>query len=195
MAEVLKFWGYETEVRYCGVSALAAVRDCQPAVIILDIGLSPMNGFEFALRFRESFDPVLTAMIAVSGHTSQEYKARCHKLGINHYLYKPANLNHLQESLGLFILEPLPVSIPIGQQLRIEQPPMNWRASDDLIGNDSNGLSIKCDACRYREHSHAGTVDLTGSTRKGRATFRASRGARRLIWKRSPVEGECSTLS
>jgi CheY-like chemotaxis protein len=122
MAEVLNFWGYDSEVRYCGISALAAIRACQPAVVLLDIGMSPMNGFEFAAKFRESFDPMLTAMIAVSGFTSTEYKARCRKLGINHYLYKPADLDRLRELLGLFILEPITTTVSAERRLWIEQP-------------------------------------------------------------------------
>jgi CheY-like chemotaxis protein len=109
MAELLTLWGYEAEARYCGCSALAAVRERRPAVVLLDIGMAPMSGFTFAAEFREVPGCERTAVVAISGYTSEAYQARCRELGINQYLFKPADLNLLRAILSLLPPEPEPM--------------------------------------------------------------------------------------
>lgn len=108
MTELLTLWGYEAEARYCGCSALAAVRESRPAVVLLDLGMAPMDGFAFAGQLREIPGCQRTAVVAISGHTSEAHQARCRDLGINHYLFKPADLSVLQALLTLLTLEPKP---------------------------------------------------------------------------------------
>lgn len=108
-AELLALWGYDADARYCGSSALAAARVRQPAVVLLDIGMAPMDGFTFAARLREVPGGERTAVVAVSGHTSASHQARGRALGIDHYLLKPADPSVVRALLGLLIPSPGPV--------------------------------------------------------------------------------------
>jgi DNA-binding response OmpR family regulator len=105
MAALLALWGYDAEPRYCGASALAAARLRRPAAVLLDIGMAPMDGFTFAARLRELPDGRRTAVIAVSGHTSEAYQARGREVGITHYLVKPCDPCLVREILDRVVEE------------------------------------------------------------------------------------------
>lgn len=80
----LKLAGYEVCTATCGEEALRSVISEKPHIIILDILMSPMNGFEVLRRLRaESELPV----IAISAHSSSAEKAL--NLGANVFLAKP----------------------------------------------------------------------------------------------------------
>ena len=102
--ELLQLWGFGAEAHYSGVSALAAVMRHRPAVILLDIGMSPMNGFTFAAHLRELPGCERTAVIAVSGYTTDVCRERGRELGIDHYLFKPADLGVLHRLVGLLVV-------------------------------------------------------------------------------------------
>lgn len=91
MATLLACWGYDAKARYCGPSALTAVQACRPAVILLDIGMAPMDGFAFTSHLRALPGCARTVVVAVSGHTSEALQVRARELGIAHYLFKPAD--------------------------------------------------------------------------------------------------------
>ena len=99
MADLLVLWGYEAEPMYSGNSALAAIRLRRPAAVLLDIGMAPMSGFEFATLLRDLPGRDRTTVVAISGYTGEAYRARSRTLGIAHYLVKPVDLNLLQAIL------------------------------------------------------------------------------------------------
>jgi len=74
-----------------GVAALQAARRLQPDVILLDLGLPRMDGFEVArqLRADAAFRDVL--IIAVTGFASEDDRKRSREVGIDHHLVKPAD--------------------------------------------------------------------------------------------------------
>ena len=106
MALLLALWGYDAEARYCGLSALEAVRIRRPAAVLLDIGMAPMDGFAFAAQLRELPGCERTTIVAVSGFTSKAYQARGREMGIDHYLFKPADPSLVRTLLGRLIPEP-----------------------------------------------------------------------------------------
>jgi CheY-like chemotaxis protein len=83
--------GHECAFAYDGVAALEAARRLQPDVILLDLGLPRMDGFEVArqLRADPAFREVL--IIAVTGFASEEDRKRSREVGIDHHLVKPAD--------------------------------------------------------------------------------------------------------
>ena len=90
LADLIGLWGYDAEAHYGGESALAAAAARPPAVVVLDIAMPRMDGFAFAVRLREVPGCVHTALVVVSGRTGGDSQARCCRLGIGHYLFKPA---------------------------------------------------------------------------------------------------------
>lgn len=82
--------GHECRFAYDGVAALEAARRLQPDVILLDLGLPRMDGFEVARQLRA--DPAFRDLliIAVTGFASEEDRKRSREVGIDHHLVKPA---------------------------------------------------------------------------------------------------------
>ncbi|QEL20491.1 response regulator [Limnoglobus roseus] len=95
-ADLLALWGYDAAPYYDGDSALAAAARRPPDVVLLDIGMAPMNGFVFAARLRGVPGCERTGVVIVSGYTSQEYRARARDLGAGHFLPKPTDPNALR---------------------------------------------------------------------------------------------------
>jgi CheY-like chemotaxis protein len=83
--------GHECKFAYDGVAALEAARRLQPDVILLDLGLPRMDGFEVARQLRA--DPAFRDLliIAVTGFASEEDRQRSREVGIDHHLVKPAD--------------------------------------------------------------------------------------------------------
>ncbi len=78
-----------------GLSALATAQEFQPDVVLLDIGLPDIDGYEVAKRLRESPDHADTVLIALSGYGQDEHVQRSRLAGFDHHLVKPADLKML----------------------------------------------------------------------------------------------------
>lgn len=89
MADLLEVWGYDAAARYDGAAALAAVRGRRPAVVLLDIGMPGMDGFEFVTLFRDLPGCGTTPLVAVTGY--ETLTAQTWASGIDHYLVKPVD--------------------------------------------------------------------------------------------------------
>jgi CheY-like chemotaxis protein len=103
MATLLCLWGYDGEAHYSGAAALMAASIRQPIVVLLDLEMPEMNGFQFVAHLRELPGCEQTAITAVSGHTSASCLARARNLGIG-YLFKPVDLGQLQILLNRLIV-------------------------------------------------------------------------------------------
>lgn len=82
---------------YDGPTALKAAIDYRPDVVLLDIGLPELNGFEVAKQMRQQ--PALrdTVLVAVGQATDRQ---RSKEAGFDHYLGKPADLGEVQRILA-----------------------------------------------------------------------------------------------
>ncbi len=89
MAMLLKMEGYDVRVAYDGPQALDAVRQVRPDVILLDIGLPGMDGFQVAQHVRADPDNSAIVIVAVSGYGQEEHRARSTQAGCDHHLVKP----------------------------------------------------------------------------------------------------------
>ncbi|MCP3725816.1 response regulator [Paraburkholderia sp. CNPSo 3272] len=91
----LRIHGHQVQRAPDGPTALVQARAFLPEVILLDIGLPGMTGFEVAQRVRadESLPPSL--IIAISGYSQEDHRHLAADAGIDHYLVKPADLDAL----------------------------------------------------------------------------------------------------
>jgi CheY-like chemotaxis protein len=89
MAMLLGMEGYNVRVAYDGPRALDAVRVARPDVILLDIGLPGMDGFQVALRVCAEPDNRAIVIVAASGYGQEEHRARSAQAGCDHHLVKP----------------------------------------------------------------------------------------------------------
>jgi len=90
MAMLLKFVGHEVRTAHDGLKAVAAVAEFQPHVVLLDIGLPGLDGYEAAERIRRApgAQPVL---VALTGRGQADDRRRAADAGFDHHLIKPVD--------------------------------------------------------------------------------------------------------
>ena len=99
LAEALRHAGHEVRVEYDGSSALAAAKQLQPDVILLDLGLPGMDGFEVARRLRTDAGLSKVRLVAITGYGQAADRKRTAEIGIEQHLVKPVDLDRVIESV------------------------------------------------------------------------------------------------
>ncbi len=101
LAEMLSASGHDVKKAYDGVGALAAVDAHRPDIVLLDIGLPRMNGYDVARRIRASDPKSRVVLVAVTGWGQDEDRRRSQEAGFNHHLVKPVDPASLAQILAL----------------------------------------------------------------------------------------------
>lgn len=99
---LLKLLGNEVRVAHDGLAAVDLANEFQPRVVLLDIGLPTLNGFEAAERIRQLPWGKQAIMIAVTGWGENVDRQRSKKAGFDYHLVKPVDpdvLTRLLQSL------------------------------------------------------------------------------------------------
>jgi PAS domain S-box-containing protein len=96
---LLKNLGNEVHIAHDGLEALGAAEEFQPDVVLLDIGMPKMNGYDAARRIR-AVRGAGVVLIAVTGWGQDEDRRRSAEAGFDHHLTKPVNLAALQALLA-----------------------------------------------------------------------------------------------
>lgn len=99
MMELLEIWGHEVRLAHSGPSGLEVAREFQPEVILLDIGLPGMNGFEVARRLRCEEGLGTPCLVAVTGYGQDTDREQAQEAGFNFHLTKPVDPQRLQALL------------------------------------------------------------------------------------------------
>jgi CheY-like chemotaxis protein len=96
LAMLLRVGDHEVRLVHDGLSAVDAARAFRPHVVLLDIGLPGLNGYEVARRLRD--DPITkdVLLVAVSGYGQDDDRRRSQQSGFDHHLVKPVDLTALQ---------------------------------------------------------------------------------------------------
>jgi signal transduction histidine kinase/CheY-like chemotaxis protein len=97
---LLELLGAEVFVAYNGADAFAALAAHRPAVILLDIGMPGMDGFEVARRIRKDPRYRQVTLIALTGWGQDDIRDRARGQGFDHHLTKPADPEFLQDLLS-----------------------------------------------------------------------------------------------
>jgi signal transduction histidine kinase/ActR/RegA family two-component response regulator len=100
LATILELWGHEVRVCLDGLAALTESARFDPHVIISDLGLPAMNGYELAARLRARPTAGKIVLIALSGYGREEDRRRALDAGFDHHLVKPPDLNALSDLLS-----------------------------------------------------------------------------------------------
>ena len=92
--------GHLVRMAHTGPTALAAALDYRPDVMLLDIGLPELDGFEVAKRIRQ--EPLLRdiVLVAVTGYRQATDRQRVLEAGFDHYLVKPADFEKVRQILA-----------------------------------------------------------------------------------------------
>jgi CheY-like chemotaxis protein len=99
LAVVLRHLGAHVHVAHDGATALAAVDDHAPSVVLLDIGMPGMDGYEVARRLR-SVRAKPPLLVALTGWGQDDDRRRAYEAGFDHHLVKPADIARLQRLLS-----------------------------------------------------------------------------------------------
>ncbi len=97
---LLRASGHDVHTAHDGMEAVDAALEYKPDVVLLDIGLPVLNGYEVARRIR--LEPTLehVVLIALTGYGQEADRRTALQAGFNHHLVKPARLEQLQKILS-----------------------------------------------------------------------------------------------
>ncbi|MBX6312410.1 MAG: response regulator [Isosphaeraceae bacterium] len=99
LSRLLKLSGHDVRIVHDGQAALEAARAYRPEVVLLDIGLPHLDGYQVAAALRREEGLRSTRIIAISGYGQEEDRRRSKAAGCDHHLIKPIDYNAL---LALF---------------------------------------------------------------------------------------------
>jgi CheY-like chemotaxis protein len=101
LAMMLQMMGNETHTAYDGLEAVQAAALFRPEIVLLDIGLPKMNGYQAAWHIRQQQWGESMALIAQTGWGQEEDKRRALEAGFDHHLTKPVQAAALEKLLAL----------------------------------------------------------------------------------------------
>jgi CheY-like chemotaxis protein len=102
---LLTRFGHEVTMAHSGPAGVAAARQGRPDVVLCDLGLPEMDGYEVARALRGDAATARTRLIAVSGYGQEEDRRRSEQAGFDLHLTKPVDPIELQRLLA---------SLPVG---------------------------------------------------------------------------------
>ena len=96
IAMILRISGHDVRCVYDGPSVLQTAVSYRPDVVILDIGLPGMSGYEVARRLRQLPEIKHTPLVAVTGYGRDDDRRRSREAGFDYHLIKPIDPDDLQ---------------------------------------------------------------------------------------------------
>jgi CheY-like chemotaxis protein len=96
---LLQKLGHEVRAAADGPEALVAVKEYNPEVVLLDIGLPGMDGYEVARCLRTEMGESAPLLVAMTGYGQHEVNRHASRVEFDHHLVKPADMGVLRELL------------------------------------------------------------------------------------------------
>jgi PAS domain S-box-containing protein len=100
LAMLLRLLGHDVRTAYEGRQALAVAGAYQPDLVLLDIGLPGLNGYEVAAQLRAMPRMGRAVLVALTGYGSEEDRRQARAAGFNQHMVKPVDLDALRELLA-----------------------------------------------------------------------------------------------
>jgi PAS domain S-box-containing protein len=88
---LLRLWGHAVQAVHDGPGALAVAPTFRPQVVLCDIGLPGMNGYQLARHLRQQLALNKLVLIAITGYGQEEDQRRAREAGFDHHLAKPVD--------------------------------------------------------------------------------------------------------
>jgi two-component system OmpR family response regulator len=102
MAMLLRLFGHDVVVAGDGPTALQLVDGDVPDVVLLDLALPKMNGWQIARQIRSRITGKRPLLIAITGYGDQAARSRSSQAGIDLHLIKPVDPEMLEQVLQRF---------------------------------------------------------------------------------------------
>jgi CheY-like chemotaxis protein len=100
LAQLLQLFGHEIWQVYSGREAVAAARSRLPDLVLLDIGMPDLSGYEVARQIRAEPSLAGTTLVALTGYGSDEDRRRSLAAGFDCHLVKPIDFDDLERILA-----------------------------------------------------------------------------------------------
>jgi len=97
---LLEMWGYRVDVAEDGEQAITMMFDMRPDVVLLDIVMPGLDGYEVARRIRSASGGATPYLIALTGMGRAEDRRRVREAGFDTYVLKPAETDRLEALLA-----------------------------------------------------------------------------------------------
>lgn len=101
MQTLLEAEGYNVELALSGAAALDKIETSPPSLVLLDVMMPGMDGYEVTRRIRENENTALIPIVLLTGYKEQD-DTRLSGLGANGMICKPVNLDELLEKVKGF---------------------------------------------------------------------------------------------
>ena len=100
LAKLLRMLGHEVQICHDGDAALTVLESYFPDVILLDIGLPGMDGYEVAARIQDTFGERRPMLVALTGYGQEDDLRRTKAAGFDHHFVKPLDPHALADLLA-----------------------------------------------------------------------------------------------
>ena len=100
MAQMLELSGYEVAVASDGLDGLEQVRSWGPDLVLMDLRMPRMDGFEATRELRKDPTTAKIPIIAISAWASAKHKERALEAGANEHFTKPVDLSKLLDTIN-----------------------------------------------------------------------------------------------
>ena len=95
--------GYAISAAFDGEEALVKVKDDNPDIILLDLMMPKLNGFEVLKQVRQNFQDKWRPVIVISAKTELDALKECYKLEADHYLTKPCSIERIIQGIETMV--------------------------------------------------------------------------------------------
>jgi two-component system cell cycle response regulator DivK len=103
MAQMLELSGYEVAVACDGMDGVEQARSWNPDLILMDLRMPRMDGFEAIKLLRSNPETADIPIIAISAWASAKHKERALDAGADEHFTKPVDLSRLIETINRFL--------------------------------------------------------------------------------------------
>jgi CheY-like chemotaxis protein len=112
---LMRALGHESRMAYDGLSAVEAAKQYRPNVVLLDISLPGITGYNVATQRRQQATLKHSVLVAVTAWSPDEDKRLAAEAGFDHYLVKPAEFGKLQQIVAAVEERQIEASRRVGQ--------------------------------------------------------------------------------
>ncbi len=99
-SRLLERHGYEVVLAKDGLDAITKLEDIRPDIMLLDIEMPRMDGFEVASLVRHNPNLVGLPIIMITSRTGEKHRERAFQIGVNAYMGKPFQEQQLLETIA-----------------------------------------------------------------------------------------------
>jgi CheY-like chemotaxis protein len=97
---LLELYGYEVRVAYTGTAAIELARQFRPEVVLCDIGMPYVCGYDVAQALRSDPTMMTARLIATTGFTSEFVQQKCRNAGFERHMVKPIDVEEVLAALA-----------------------------------------------------------------------------------------------